>query len=129
MTLLLRDPYVCRDINEQHINTRYLKVNASAHRSADGSLHLHLHSSWSEEYLWQDHTLPCNVIATTSLAEAISGAQYAIHAVPVQHSRKFLESIAVRGHVQACLVSYHSFMWSLIKHALCTGATCRSSSL
>ena len=26
VTLLLRDPYVCRDINELHINTRYLKV-------------------------------------------------------------------------------------------------------
>ena len=26
VTLLLRDPYVCRDINERHINTRYLKV-------------------------------------------------------------------------------------------------------
>jgi glycerol-3-phosphate dehydrogenase (NAD+) len=27
VTLLLRDPYVCRDINEQHVNTRYLKVS------------------------------------------------------------------------------------------------------
>ena len=34
-------------------------------------------------------------MATTSFVEAIQGAQYAIHAVPVQHSRKFLESIAV----------------------------------
>ena len=24
--LLLRDPYVCKDINERHVNTRYLKV-------------------------------------------------------------------------------------------------------
>ena len=26
VTLLLRDPYVCNDINTQHINTRYMKV-------------------------------------------------------------------------------------------------------
>ena len=44
----------------------------------------------------QEYLLPSNVQATTSLEEAIDGAQYAIHAVPVQHSRKFLESIAVR---------------------------------
>jgi glycerol-3-phosphate dehydrogenase (NAD+) len=26
VTLLLRDPYVCKGINERHVNTRYLKV-------------------------------------------------------------------------------------------------------
>ena len=26
VTLLLRDPYVCKDINERHVNPRYLKV-------------------------------------------------------------------------------------------------------
>ena len=26
VTLLLRDPYVCKDINERHVNSRYLKV-------------------------------------------------------------------------------------------------------
>ena len=26
VTLLLRDPYVCNDINTQHVNTRYMKV-------------------------------------------------------------------------------------------------------
>lgn len=26
VTMLLRDPYLCKDINEQHCNTRYLKV-------------------------------------------------------------------------------------------------------
>ena len=41
----------------------------------------------------QDYILPDNVIATTSMEEAIAGAQYAIHAVPVQHSRVFLESV------------------------------------
>ena len=28
VTMLLRDPYLCKDINEQHCNTRYLKVHA-----------------------------------------------------------------------------------------------------
>lgn len=65
VTLLLRDPYLCRDINEYHINTRYL-------------------SNWK---------LPDNVRATTSAPEAIAGAQYAIHAVPVQHTRTFLQGI------------------------------------
>lgn len=65
VTLLLRDPYLCKDINELHCNTRYLK----------------------------DFTLPPNVSATTSPREAILGAQFAIHAVPVQHTRVFLEGI------------------------------------
>lgn len=69
VTLLLRDAYLCRDINELHCNTRYLPK-------------------------WQ---LPDTVTATTSAAEAIAGAQYAIHAVPVQHTRAFLEGIKVRG--------------------------------
>lgn len=37
--------------------------------------------------------LPVNVRATTDAAEAIAGASYAVHAVPVQHSRAFLEGI------------------------------------
>lgn len=45
--------------------------------------------------------LPTNVTATTSVAEAIAGARYAVHALPVQHSRAFLTSIKVC----ACLVS------------------------
>ena len=40
--------------------------------------------------------LPPNVRATTDAAEAISGAQYCIHAVPVQHSRAFLERPELR---------------------------------
>ena len=56
----------------------------------------------------QEYTLPNNVVATTSFVEAIQGAQYAIHAVPVQHSRKFLESIAVS--------SCPSFTLSLTEH-------------
>lgn len=41
----------------------------------------------------QDFTLPANVRATTDPADAILGAQYAVHAVPVQGTRKFLEGI------------------------------------
>lgn len=41
----------------------------------------------------QEFTLPTNVRATTSAAEAILGAQYAVHAVPVQSSRAFLVGI------------------------------------
>lgn len=45
--------------------------------------------------LLQDLTLPHNITATTSMAEAIAGARYAIHALPVQHSRAFLTAIKV----------------------------------
>ena len=43
----------------------------------------------------QDLTLPNNITATTSMAEAIAGARFAIHALPVQHSRAFLTAIKV----------------------------------
>lgn len=43
----------------------------------------------------QGYQLPRNVVATTAAQEAIEGAQYALHAVPVQHSREFLSGIAV----------------------------------
>ena len=65
VVLLLRDPKLCSDINEQRCNTRYLK----------------------------EFKLPENVRATTSAEEAIRGAQYAVHAVPVQSSRAFLQGI------------------------------------
>ena len=39
--------------------------------------------------------LPHNISATTSMAEAIAGARYAVHALPVQHSRVFLQAIKV----------------------------------
>ena len=65
VVLLLRDPYLCKDINEKHCNTRYLP----------------------------NFNLPDRVTATTSAEMALKGAQYAIHAVPVQHSRDFLTSI------------------------------------
>ncbi len=41
----------------------------------------------------QDFPLPPNVRATTKAAEAIHGAQFAVHAVPVQSSRAFLVAI------------------------------------
>lgn len=47
----------------------------------------------------QDFELPINVNATTSAAEAIAGAQFAIHAVPVQHTRAFLQGIKVSRRV------------------------------
>ncbi|MEW5308912.1 MAG: hypothetical protein WDW38_000832 [Sanguina aurantia] len=65
VVLLLRDPYLCLDINTKHCNTKYLK----------------------------DFTLPVNMRATTSTSEAIIGASYAVHAVPVQSSRVFLQGI------------------------------------
>lgn len=43
----------------------------------------------------QEFTLPANVKATTSVAEALAEAQFAVHAVPVQHTRRFLDSIKV----------------------------------
>eukprot|EP00210_Caulerpa_lentillifera_P001131 g1090.t1 len=63
--MLLRDQELVRDINEGHCNTKYLK----------------------------NYQLPVNVYATVDKAEAIKDAEYAIHAVPVQHSRLFLHSI------------------------------------
>jgi glycerol-3-phosphate dehydrogenase (NAD+) len=65
VVMLLRDARVCRDINERHVNERYLP----------------------------GRPLPPNVRATTSAREACGGAQYALHAVPVQHSRAFLASV------------------------------------
>ena len=50
----------------------------------------------------QDFKLPTNITATTSLADAIRGDSYAVHAVPVQHSREFLT------HVKASAGLRHS---------------------
>lgn len=41
----------------------------------------------------QNFKLPRNVRATTDAQEAIAGASYAVHAVPVQHSRAFLSGV------------------------------------
>ena len=122
VTLLLRDPYVCKDINERHVNSRYLKV-ARFHLTCMLAAYPHCQiclgssPSYAQQLIdfvkaaelmccMQEYTLPINVVATTSFVEAIQGAQYAIHAVPVQHSRKFLESIAVSiSPVLPCTVS------------------------
>ncbi|KAK9812373.1 hypothetical protein WJX73_005748 [Symbiochloris irregularis] len=79
VTMLLRDPYICKSINTAHQNSRYL----------------------------QGYKLPSNVVATTAAQEAIEGAQYALHAVPVQHSREFLSGIAdiLPKHVPVISVS------------------------
>ena len=60
----------------------------------------------------QDYVLPDNVSATTSMEQAISGAQYAIHAVPVQHSRVFLESIKVSTSLAARYRAQSHASWS-----------------
>uniref|UniRef100_A0A061SMH3 Glycerol-3-phosphate dehydrogenase [NAD(+)] n=1 Tax=Tetraselmis sp. GSL018 TaxID=582737 RepID=A0A061SMH3_9CHLO len=65
VVLLIRDEKVCADINENRVNTRYLK----------------------------EFRLPDNVRATVDAAEAIRGAQFALLAVPCQHSRAFLRRI------------------------------------
>ncbi|RDX87104.1 Glycerol-3-phosphate dehydrogenase [NAD(+)] 2, chloroplastic [Mucuna pruriens] len=41
-----------------------------------------------------DHRLPENVVATTDAKSALLGADYCLHAVPVQFSASFLESVA-----------------------------------
>ena len=51
-------------------------------------------------------------MATTSALEAIDRAQYAIHAVPVQHSREFLSTIQVRQAPSFALVHmWHDCIW------------------
>lgn len=64
--MLVRDPQVCFSINENHCNCQY----------------------------FPDHRLPENVIATTDAKSALLGADYCLHAVPVQFSASFLESVA-----------------------------------
>jgi len=71
VVMLLRDPAVCLGINRDHVNPKYLT----------------------------EFELPANLAATVSTGEALEGAQLAVHAVPVQHSRRFLEG--VRGALPA----------------------------
>ncbi|KAG8100266.1 hypothetical protein GUJ93_ZPchr0013g37969 [Zizania palustris] len=56
VAMLLRDDLVCRSINYSHVNCKYLP----------------------------DHRLPENITATTSASDALSGADFCFHAVPVQ---------------------------------------------
>lgn len=66
VSMLLRDDLVCRSINHSHINCKYLR----------------------------DHRLPENITATTSASDALAGADFCFHAVPVQFSSSFLEGIS-----------------------------------
>ncbi|XP_059627889.1 glycerol-3-phosphate dehydrogenase [NAD(+)] 2, chloroplastic [Cornus florida] len=64
--MLVRDPQVCRSINESHFNCKY----------------------------FPEHKLPQNVTATTDAKTALLGADFCLHAVPVQFTSPFVESIA-----------------------------------
>ncbi|XP_004146469.1 glycerol-3-phosphate dehydrogenase [NAD(+)] 2, chloroplastic isoform X1 [Cucumis sativus] len=66
VNMLLRDLLVCQSINDGHYNSKY----------------------------FPKHKLPINVIATTDAKAALLGADFCFHAVPVQFSSSFLESIA-----------------------------------
>uniref|UniRef100_UPI001CB88DED glycerol-3-phosphate dehydrogenase [NAD(+)] 2, chloroplastic n=1 Tax=Erigeron canadensis TaxID=72917 RepID=UPI001CB88DED len=66
VNMLVRDPLICQSINEKHFNGKY----------------------------FPDHKLPENVIATTDAKTALTGADFCLHAVPVQFSSSFLEGVA-----------------------------------
>uniref|UniRef100_A0A453IVR6 Glycerol-3-phosphate dehydrogenase NAD-dependent N-terminal domain-containing protein n=1 Tax=Aegilops tauschii subsp. strangulata TaxID=200361 RepID=A0A453IVR6_AEGTS len=66
VAMLLRDDLVCRSINDRHVNSKYLS----------------------------EYSLPENIVATTSASEALAGADFCFHAVPVQFSSSFLGSIS-----------------------------------
>ncbi|KAL3622040.1 Threonine aldolase [Castilleja foliolosa] len=64
--MLVRNPEICQSINENNVNSKYFPA----------------------------HKLPENVIATTDAKDALQGADFCFHAVPVQFSASFLEGIA-----------------------------------
>ncbi|KAJ4977580.1 hypothetical protein NE237_008360 [Protea cynaroides] len=66
VNMLVRDPHLCRSINDDHFNCKY----------------------------FPQYKLPENLIATTDAKAALLGADFCLHAVPVQFSSSFLESIA-----------------------------------
>ncbi|XP_042513958.1 glycerol-3-phosphate dehydrogenase [NAD(+)] 2, chloroplastic isoform X2 [Macadamia integrifolia] len=66
VNMLVRDPHVCRSINDNHLNCKYFPV----------------------------YKLPENLIATTDVKAALLGADFCLHAVPVQFTSSFLEGIA-----------------------------------
>ncbi|XP_047330651.1 glycerol-3-phosphate dehydrogenase [NAD(+)] 2, chloroplastic isoform X1 [Impatiens glandulifera] len=66
VNMLVRDPHVCHSINNDHYNCKY----------------------------FPEHRLPDNLIATTNAKIALLGADFCLHAVPVQSSSSFLEGIA-----------------------------------
>ncbi|XP_078169137.1 NAD-dependent glycerol-3-phosphate dehydrogenase family protein isoform X1 [Carex rostrata] len=66
VSMLLRDHHVCQSINDTHINSKY----------------------------FAGHKLPENIVATTCAKDALAGADFCFHAVPVQFSSSFLEGIS-----------------------------------
>ena len=66
VSILVRSDADARSINDEHVNERYLPK----------------------------HVLPRNVTATTSPEEALDGADYIVHAVPVQSSTEFLKPLS-----------------------------------
>ncbi|KAI0559306.1 Glycerol-3-phosphate dehydrogenase [Gracilaria domingensis] len=68
VSVLVRKPWVCEEINEEHRNPKYLS-----------------------EYM-----LPDNLSATIDPEEAFRDAKLCVHAVPVQATREFIESIQNR---------------------------------
>ncbi|XP_073124611.1 glycerol-3-phosphate dehydrogenase [NAD(+)] 2, chloroplastic isoform X2 [Henckelia pumila] len=64
--ILVRDHEICESINTNHRNCKY----------------------------FPGHKLPENIIATTDVKDALLGADFCFHAVPVQFSALFLESIS-----------------------------------
>nr|CAD1822019.1 unnamed protein product [Ananas comosus var. bracteatus] len=66
VSMLVRDAHICRAINENHFNCKY----------------------------FPQHKLPENIVATTNAKDALAGADFCLHAVPVQFSSPFLEGIS-----------------------------------
>lgn|SRR3990167_2643973 len=66
VVILARSPETVQSINEKHINPRY----------------------------FSDITLPENLTATNSAEEALKGAEFILHVVPVQHSYDYLRNLA-----------------------------------
>ncbi|CAN6469438.1 unnamed protein product [Victoria cruziana] len=66
VSMLVRDVEICDSINHSHYNSKYLS----------------------------SYILPNNVCATTDAKAALLGADFCIHAIPVQFSSPFLEGIS-----------------------------------
>ncbi|CAK9157546.1 unnamed protein product [Ilex paraguariensis] len=66
VSMLVRDPQICQSINEKHCNCKY----------------------------FPEHILPENVTATADAKAALLGADFCLHAIPVQFSSSFLKGIA-----------------------------------
>ena len=65
ITMLIRDKDVVESINSKHVNCRYLT----------------------------EYTLLPNITATDDPQTALQGCDFIIHAIPVQASQKFFESV------------------------------------